>query len=56
MEKEPLMESLQLSKGKQITKSKNVVIPDAFSLYQCAQNSINMMKMYFMSTNQIENH
>ena len=40
----------------QITKSKNVVIPDALSFYQCAQNSINGIKIFFTPSDEIEKH
>lgn len=38
----------------QITKSKNVVLPDALAFYQCAENNIKGIKIYFMPSAQIE--
>lgn len=45
-------------KGKvwQITKSKKVVIPDAFWFYQCAQQNINGVEIYCMPSDEIEKH
>lgn len=39
----------------QITKSKNVVLPDALSFYNCAQNNVGV-KIYFMSSDEINKH
>lgn len=40
----------------QLTKSKNLLIPDALSFYNCAQNNVNAVKIYFMSSDEVNKH
>lgn len=39
----------------QITKAKNIVLPDALSFYQCAEKHITGIEMYFMPSAEIDN-
>jgi len=38
----------------QITRSRKVVIPDAFSFYEYAKNNIDNVNIYFLSSDNIE--
>lgn len=38
----------------QITKTKNIVLPNAFSFFECARHNVHGIDIYYISSDQIE--